>query len=116
MHEPYHLKCLVKGLRRVFGHHAAVLGNLTQLAGSLGVGALLRHAVGFVGHTVGIGDERLGLNDACAPEVDLRLLLARLRHGLVGDVLHRLALPIGQHLQNGGFIFRGDVVRAFLAS
>ena len=168
VHEPHHLKCLVKGLRRVFGHYAAVLGYLTQLGGALGVGALLCHAVGLNGHTVGIGDERLGLNDACAPEVDLRLLLTRLRHGcvdvalaflnvaahahgedllviarrlsgnavleahaddvvvlevlnpgrhgLVGDVLHGLALPIGQRLQNGGFVLGGDVVRILLAS
>ena len=81
MDKPDHLQLLPEGLGRIFRHNTAVFRDLQKLAPALCVRAGCRLPLRLLCHSVGIGDQRLGLDDAGVPKVHLGLLLRTLTDG-----------------------------------
>ena len=87
VHEPHHLHRLGKGLRWVFGDDAAILGNAAQLGSAGLVGARRSLALRLVGHAMRIRHKTLRLDNARAPEIDLRSIFLGLRHARINVAL-----------------------------
>ena len=87
VHEPHHLHRLGKGLRWVFGDDAAILGNAAQFGSARLVGARRSLVLRLVGHAMRIRHKALRLDNACAPEIDLRGIFLGLRHARINVAL-----------------------------